>query len=163
MVEVTFKAEIMHPIPKAKLVKAFLEAKGFFPHTLLPAIKNADIQETISVEGRQRRTVRHTVKAPDQEPFVYSHSTVDRDEKGRISKETGHEVKIVALPLEGGSVCKYAGRYFTVGQGDITEEEMIGAMREKASVMFKAILDYPEAKSMKPSLDYPTAKLPYWP
>ncbi|XP_010047964.2 major strawberry allergen Fra a 1.08-like [Eucalyptus grandis] len=163
MVEVTLKAEITHPIPKAKLVEAFLEAKGFFPHTLLPAIKNADIQETISVEGRQRRTVRHTVKAPDQEPFLYNHSTVDRDEQGRISKETSHEVKIVALPLEGGSVCKYAGRCFTVGQGDITEEEMIGAMREKASVMFKAILDYPEAKSMKPSkpsLDYPTA---YWP
>jgi len=83
--------------------------------------------------------VRHTVKAPDQEPFLYNHSTIHRDEQGKISKEISHEVKIVALPLEGGSVCKYAGRYFTIGQGDITEEEMIRAMREKASVMFRAI------------------------
>ncbi|XP_039162307.1 major strawberry allergen Fra a 1.08 [Eucalyptus grandis] len=151
MVEVTHKAEIAHPIPKARLVEAFLEAKGFFPHTLLPAITNADIQETISIEGRQRRTVRYTVKAPDQEPFLYNHSTVDRDEQSRISKETSHEVKIVALPLEGGSVCKYAGRHFTIGQGDITEEEMIRPMRDKASVMFRAIQAHAEAKSLKPS------------
>ncbi|KAK3444435.1 hypothetical protein EUGRSUZ_A00132 [Eucalyptus grandis] len=147
MVEVTLKAEITHPIPKARLVEAFLGAGGFFPYNLLPTITNAEIQEAISIEGRQRRTVRHTVKAQDQEPFLYNHSTVDRDELGGISREISHEVKITALPLEGGSVCKYAGRYFTVGPGDIPEEEMMRAMRGKASVMFGAIEAYLEVPS----------------
>lgn len=135
MVEVTHNFEITHSILKDELVEALLKAKGFFPHVLSPGVMCADIQEKISIEGRLQRTVRDTVKA-NQEPFLYNHSTVERDELGNISKEISHEVKIEAMPYDSGSVCTYAGRYFNIGEVDITEEEIIKAMREKASVMF---------------------------
>ncbi|KAK3444433.1 hypothetical protein EUGRSUZ_A00130 [Eucalyptus grandis] len=150
MVEVTHNTEISHPIPKAKLIEALLKANGFFPHVLSPGVLRADSQEKISVEGRLHRTVRATVNA-NPGSFLYNHSTVERDEQGNISKEISHEVTIEAWPYLGvGSVCKYAGRYFTVGQVDITEEQIIKAMREKASVMFGAIQAYSAAKPQNP-------------
>ncbi|XP_039162311.1 uncharacterized protein LOC104436811 isoform X2 [Eucalyptus grandis] len=91
MVEVTHNFEITYSIFKDKLVEALLKAKGFFPHVLSPGVMCADIQEKTSIEGRLQRTVRDTVKA-NQEPFLYNHSTVERDELGNISKEISHEV-----------------------------------------------------------------------
>ncbi|XP_039162310.1 uncharacterized protein LOC104436811 isoform X1 [Eucalyptus grandis] len=142
MVEVTHNFEITYSIFKDKLVEALLKAKGFFPHVLSPGVMCADIQEKTSIEGRLQRTVRDTVKA-NQEPFLYNHSTVERDELGNISKEISHEVTIKASSC---SVCTYAGRYFNIGEVDITEEEIIKAMREKASVMFGAIQAYSARK-----------------
>lgn len=83
-------------------------------------------------------TVRHTVKAEYQAPFLYHHSTVERDELHNTSRDISHEVK--ARP--GGSTYTYTGKYVTVGQVDITEERMRAALKEKADVMFRAIQAY---------------------
>ncbi|KAK3444430.1 hypothetical protein EUGRSUZ_A00126 [Eucalyptus grandis] len=128
---ITFDLELTSPIPLAKMFKAaILDADNLLPKVLPQAVKSIEVLEgdggpgTIKLmtfgEGSQYKTAKHKVEALDKENFTYCYSIIEG---------------------EGGSLLKSTSNYFTVGEVDITEEE-INAGKEKASAMVKAIEAY---------------------
>ncbi|KAL3753044.1 hypothetical protein ACJRO7_000440 [Eucalyptus globulus] len=148
---ITFDLELTSPIPLAKMFKAaILDADNLLPKVLPQAVKSIEVLEgdggpgTIKLmtfgEGSQYKTAKHKVESLDKENFTYCYSIIEGEVLDTTFEKISYEVKITALP-EGGSVLKSTISYFTIGEVDITEEE-INAGKEKASAMVKAIEAY---------------------
>ncbi|KAF8041656.1 hypothetical protein BT93_A0298 [Corymbia citriodora subsp. variegata] len=148
---ITFDFEITSPIPLAKMFKAaILDADNLLPKVLPQAVKSIEVLEgdggpgTIKLmtfgEGGPYKAAKHKVEALDKENFTYCYSIIEGEMLGTTFEKISYEVKITASP-EGGSVLKSTSRYFTIGEVNITEEE-IKAGKEKASAMVKAVEAY---------------------
>ncbi|XP_039165350.1 major allergen Pru av 1-like [Eucalyptus grandis] len=148
---ITFDVEVTSPIPLAKMFKAFiLDADNLLPKVLPQAVKSIEVLEgdggtgTIKLmtfgEGSRYKTAKHKVEALDKENFTYCYSIIEGEILGSAYEKISHELKITPSP-EGGSVLKSTSSYFTIGEEDVTEEE-INAGKEEASAMVKAIEAY---------------------
>ncbi|KAL3753032.1 hypothetical protein ACJRO7_000429 [Eucalyptus globulus] len=149
---VTFRFDILSPIPRARIFKAaILDADNLLPKVLPQAIKSVEVLEgdggpgTIKLmtfgKGSQYKTAKHKVEALDKENFTYCYSIIEGEVLGTTFEKISYEVKIIALAL-GGSVFKCAASYFTIGEEvDIPEEE-INAGKEELCAMVEAIEAY---------------------
>ncbi|KAL3753028.1 hypothetical protein ACJRO7_000426 [Eucalyptus globulus] len=148
---ITFHFDVPSTIPLARMFKAVvLDAGNLLPIALPQAVKSVEVLEgdggpgTIKLitfaEGNPYKTAKHKVEALDKENFTYCYSIIDGEMLGTTFEKITFEVKINALPL-GGSMLKCTNSYFTIGEVDITEEE-INTRKEKASAMYEAIEAY---------------------
>ncbi|XP_059647251.1 major strawberry allergen Fra a 1-2-like [Cornus florida] len=148
---ISYDMEITSSIPPAKMFKAFvLDADNLIPKILPQAIKSVEIIQgdggvgTIKLvtfgEGNQMKSVKHQVDGIDKENFVYSYSIIEGDALMGVLEKISYETKIEASS-DGGSICKSNSKYHTIGDAQITEDQ-IKSGKEKASAMFKAVEAY---------------------
>ncbi|GAV64181.1 Bet_v_1 domain-containing protein [Cephalotus follicularis] len=149
---VTYKSEVPSVIPPARLFNAFvLDADDLLIKVAPNAFKSIEliegdggpgsIKKTTFHEGLQFNYVKHKIEAIDKENHTYSYSVIEGDAlvKGLIEKIT-NEIEILPSP-EGGSILKSTNTYYTVGDVEIKEEQIM-ASKEKASKLFKGIEAY---------------------
>lgn len=142
MAHTTFNAEYTSSIAQPVAVEALVQDKNLSPDEVPRVIKKIS-EETKYSQGTQYKSVKNVVEAMDEDNFTYSHSTAKGDTRANTFEKISHKVKITALP-EGGSVWKNTSKYFTDGEVEVTEEK-IKAVKQEATGMFRAVLDYAEA------------------
>ncbi|KAE8717785.1 Major allergen Pru av 1 [Hibiscus syriacus] len=147
---VTYDFEVISPISPTRLFKALvLEADKLFPKAAPHAIKSVELEGnggTGSIvkinfaEGLPFQYVKHTIEGQDKDNLSYSYSLVEGGPVGDKLEKISYENKFVAA-ANGGSVCKSLMKFYTVGDGVFTEEEIkqhIGRM----DGVYKAIEAY---------------------
>ncbi|EOY06619.1 Pathogenesis-related protein 10.5 [Theobroma cacao] len=148
---VTYEMEVATSIPPAKMFKAFvLDADNLIPKVVPQAIKSSEllegdggpgsIKKITFGEGSQFKYVKHKVEGIDKENFSYSYSVIEGDALMNTLEKISYETKFAAGP-DGGSVCKSTGKYYTIGDTEIKEEQ-IKAGKERALGMYKAVEAY---------------------
>ncbi|KAK3444463.1 hypothetical protein EUGRSUZ_A00176 [Eucalyptus grandis] len=121
---ITNDFETTSPIPPAEM---------FEPLSLTPITSSTRSSHKTSRALKSSRAM----EALDKENFTYCYSIIEGDPLGTDFEKISYEVKITASP-DGGSMLKSTSKYLTIGEVNITEEE-IKAGKEKADAMVKAI------------------------
>lgn len=77
----------------------------------------------------------------DTENFAYTYTMIEGDVLMNKFEKISNEVKFEATP-DGGSICKYNSKYYTIGDADQINQEEIKSYKEKLMGVVKAIEAY---------------------
>ncbi|KAE8730948.1 Major allergen Pru av 1 [Hibiscus syriacus] len=143
--------EVNTPIPPEKAFKSFvLDYDTLFPKVVPHAIKSVEILEgdggpgTIKkitfAEGIGFNYVKHKVHTLNKENRSYSHSVIEGDVLSNKLEKITDENKFDPTP-NGGTIIKITTKFYSVGDAEITEDEMKKVIESRARV-YNAVEEY---------------------
>lgn len=94
----------------------------------------------MSTAGAQFKYVKHKINVVDADSLTYSYAVIEGDVLNGKVEKIEYENKFVAA-AGGGSIIKNTSTYHTIGEVEITEDQ-IKAGKDRASGLFKVLEGY---------------------
>ncbi|XP_028751620.1 pathogenesis-related protein STH-2-like isoform X2 [Neltuma alba] len=146
-----FTQEYSSPIAAPRLFKALiLDSSTLLPKLLPQFVKDVTVlqgdggpgtieQVNFAQEG-PFKYLKHRIDEVDKENLVCKYTMIEGGPLGEKLESIGYEVKFEGSS-EGGCLCKMTSKYYTVGDGQVREED-VKEGRESTIGIYKVVESY---------------------
>lgn len=94
----------------------------------------------LNCAGARFKYVKHKIDALDKDNLTYSYTVIEGDALNEKIEKISYESKFIAT-ADGGAIIKNTSKYHTVGEVEITEEQ-VKEGKERAFGLFKLLESY---------------------
>ncbi|GAA0149951.1 hypothetical protein LIER_08999 [Lithospermum erythrorhizon] len=147
----TFVQEFTTTIAPARLFKALiLDSNNLIPKLLPQFIKNVQvlqgdggpgtIEQINFTDASPFKFVKHRTDEVDKENLIFMYSLIEGDPLGDKLEYISYDIKFEETS-DGGCICKMTSKYHSIGNSEITEEE-IKSGKESAFAIYKVVETY---------------------